>query len=178
MCCSKSGGGGGRFIFFFFGGLSFVHVCPFCHSVRVPSCKCGRGDEVKGTPLTLALLAASTLYVGSRRARRALRGGAGDGLTLHRAVLVRRGERERGRERWRSTAHCQRSDFHSNVFFFFLKACSCFRFLELSDYSRDDVNSIMRDASSDDGSFLIMRNRMNTPGFIPNTPMSLRMYTR
>lgn len=84
-----------------------MHVCPFCHSICVPSSKCERGDEVKGTALTLALLAASTLYVGSRRARRALRGGAGDGLTLHRAVLVR--------ERWRSTAHCQKNDFHSDV---------------------------------------------------------------
>lgn len=46
------------------------------------------GDEVKGTPLTLALLAAGTLYVGRRRACWALRRRAGDGLTLHRAILV------------------------------------------------------------------------------------------
>lgn len=48
---------------------------------------------VKGAPLTLALLAASTLDVGRRRARRALRGRAGDGLTLHRAVLEERGRK-------------------------------------------------------------------------------------
>lgn len=97
MCCSKFGRGRGG-AGFLFGGLSFVHVCPRCHSVCVPLCKCGRGDKVKDTPLTLALLAASTLYVGSRRARRALRGGAGDGLTLHRAVLVRGGGGERERD--------------------------------------------------------------------------------
>lgn len=48
------------------------------------------GDEVKGTPLTLAFLAAGTLYVGRRCACRALRRRAGDGLTLHRAILVKR----------------------------------------------------------------------------------------
>lgn len=53
-------------------------------------------EVVKGTPpLTLALLAASTLHVGRRRACWALGGGAGDGLALHRAVLQGR----RGRER-------------------------------------------------------------------------------
>lgn len=50
---------------------------------------CWEGDGVKGTPLTLALLAAGTLHVGRRRACWALRGRAGDGLALHRAVLVK-----------------------------------------------------------------------------------------
>lgn len=67
--------------------------------------RCG---EVKGTPLlTLALLAASALHVGRRRARWTLGGGAGDGLALHRAVLQGTeeeradGKREREKERIR-----------------------------------------------------------------------------
>ncbi len=60
------------------------------------------GDKVKGTPLTLALLAASTLYVGRRCARRALRGRAGDGLALHRAILEKRG---------RNTTSCLEGDY-------------------------------------------------------------------
>lgn len=49
---------------------------------------------VKGSPLTLALLAAGPLHVGRRRACWALRGRAGDGLALHRAVLVKTGHKQ------------------------------------------------------------------------------------
>lgn len=52
------------------------------------------GGGVEGCPLTLALLAAGALHVGRRRACWALWGGAGDGLALHRAVLVETGQKQ------------------------------------------------------------------------------------
>lgn len=58
------------------------------------------GDKVKGTPLTLALLAAGTLYVGGSCTRWALRGRAGYGLTLHRAILVEREKQNTLLDEW------------------------------------------------------------------------------
>lgn len=64
------------------------NCCPWLYKSR-------RVIEVKGAPLTLALLAAGPLHVGRRRARQALRGRAGHGLALHRAILVEKRKRKR-----------------------------------------------------------------------------------
>lgn len=79
-----------------FGG---AYLCgDFCDCVR------GEGVEVKGALLTLALLAASTLYVGRCSAWRTLRRRAGDGLTLHCAILEKRDTQ------WLKSNYCTPAD--------------------------------------------------------------------